>query len=75
MHRQVNQLRRFAHAAYRRFLNRLALPHQRDHAAVMVGIHLAVEQVHAIHFHGIDDGIDLGFVPAFRKIGNTFHKG
>ena len=65
MHSQVNQLRRLAHPANRRFLNRLALAHQRDHAAVVVGIHLAVEQVHAVHLHGVDDGIHFGLITAF----------
>jgi hypothetical protein len=74
MYRQINQLRRLAHPANRRFLNRFALPHQRDHATVVIGIHLAIQQVHAIHLHGLDNGIDFGLVPAFRKVRNTFHE-
>ena len=70
---QVDQLRRLAHAANGRFLNGFALADQRDHAAVVVGIHLAVEQIDAGHLHGFDDGIDLGRVAAFGKIGNAFN--
>ena len=69
---QIDQFGRLAHAAYRRFLKRLALAHQRDHAAVMVGVHLAIEQVHAVHLHGRNNGVHLGFIAAFREIGYTF---
>ena len=71
---QVDQLRRFTHASNRRFLNRLALSHQRDHAAVVVGIHLAIEQIDAVYFHGVNDRIHFRFIAAFRKIRNTLNK-
>ena len=45
-----------------------------DDAAVVVGIHLAIEQVDAGDFHGVDDGIDLGGVAAFGEIGNAFNE-
>ena len=69
---QIDQFGRLAHAANRRFLNRLALAHQRDHAAVMVGVHLAIKQVHAVHLHGRNNGVHLSFIAAFREIGYTF---
>ena len=69
---QIDQLRSLAHSANRRLLNRLALAHQRDHAAVVIGVHLAVQQIDAIHLHRLDDGIDFRLVAAFRKIGNAF---
>ena len=71
---QIDQLGGLAHATNRRFLNRLALPHQRDHAAVMVGVHLAIEQVHAVHPHGRNNGVHLGFIAALGEIGYTFNQ-
>ena len=71
---QIDQLGRLAHAANRGLLDRLPLPHQRDDAAVVIGVHLAIEQEDAVHLHGLDDGVDFGLVAAFRKIGNTFDK-
>ncbi len=70
--RQVNQFGSLAHAADRRFLNGLALADQCDDAAVVVGIHLAVKQVDARHLHGVDYGVNFGFIAAFGKIGNAF---
>ena len=72
MLRKVQQLRRLTHAADDRFLNRFALAHQRDDAAVVIGIHFAVEQVNVVALHGCDDGIDFGLIPAFGEIRNTF---
>jgi hypothetical protein len=40
----------------------------------VVGIHLPVEKINAGNLHGFDNGIDLDWVAAFRKIGNTFDK-
>src|SRR5262249_19899871 len=69
---QINQLRGLADPANNAFLYRFALAHQRDDAAVVIGVHLTIEQVHAIDLHGIDDGIDYGFITALRKVGNAF---
>src|SRR5437016_968255 len=41
------------------------------HAADVVRIHLAVEQPHAGNLHGVDDGVDLGFIAAFGEIRNA----
>ena len=69
---QVDQFGGLADATNRGLLNGFALADQRDHAAVVVGIHFAVEQVDAGHLHGFDNGIDCGLVAAFREIRNTF---
>ncbi len=71
---QVDQLGGLAHAANRRFLNGFPLAGQRDDAAVVIGIHLPVEEINAGNLHGFDDGIDFGRIAAFRKIGNAFNK-
>ena len=71
---EVDQLGGLAHAAQDGFLNGFPLAHQRNDAAIVVGIHLTVEEIDAGNFHGLDNGIDLGRVAAFRKIGNTFDK-
>ena len=71
---EIDQLRGLAYAANGGFLNGLALADQRNHAAVVVGIHLAVEKIDAGDFHGFDNGIDFGRVTAFGKIRNAFDK-
>src|SRR5215467_545455 len=40
----------------------------------MIGIHLAVEQVHAVHLHGVEDRVYFGRTAAFRKIRDAFHQ-
>jgi hypothetical protein len=40
----------------------------------VVGVHLAVQQVNPRQLHGLDDGVHLGPVTAFGKVGNTFDK-
>ncbi len=72
---EINKLGSLSYTANGGFLDWLALPDQCDHAAVMVGIHFAVEQVHTGNFHGLDDRVDLSFVAAFGKIGNAFDQG
>jgi len=72
--REVDQLGRFADAANGGFLNSLAFADEGDDAAVVVGVHLAVEEVDAGDLHCCNDGVDFGGVAAFRKIGNTFDK-
>jgi hypothetical protein len=69
---EIDQLSGFAHAANGGFLNGFAVSDQGDDAAVVVGVHFAVEQVDAGHFHGVDDGVNFGFVAAFGEIGYAF---
>jgi hypothetical protein len=71
---EVNKLGGLAYSADRglRHVHRIA--DQRDDAAVVVGIHLAVEQIHAVHLHGLEDGVDSGLVAPFRKVGYTFYE-
>ncbi len=71
---EIDQLGGLPYSANRGFLNGLALADQRNHAAVVVGIHLAVEQIDAGNLHGFDNGIDFGRVAAFGKIRNAFDK-
>ena len=73
MNIQINQLRGLAHTANRRLLDRFAFAHQRDHAAVVIVVHLAIQQIHAIHLHGFDDAVYLRLIAPFRKVGNAFH--
>jgi len=70
---EVDQLGGFAYAANGGFLDGVALADQGDDAAVVVGIHLAVEEIDAGDFHGFDNGIDFGRVAAFGKIRYAFH--
>jgi hypothetical protein len=63
---------RLADAADGGLLNRVAFANESDHATVVVGIHFAVEQIDARHFHGVNDGVNFGLIAAFGEIGNTF---
>jgi hypothetical protein len=69
---QINQLGGLTDAPDRSLLNRLPLPDESDDAAIVISVHLAIEQKNAVHLHGLDDRVYFGFVAAFRKIGNTF---
>ena len=69
---QVDEFRGLTDAADGGFLNRFALADQSNHAAIVVGVHLAVQQVDAGHFHGVEDGVNFGLIAAFGEIGNTF---
>jgi hypothetical protein len=70
---QVDQLGGLSHAANRGLLDGLPFANQRNHRAVVVGIHLAVEQEDAGDPHGFDNGVDFGYIAAFREIGNAFN--
>src|SRR5262249_45259235 len=72
---QVNQLSCLASAPNRGFLNGVAFADESDHTTVVVGIHLAVEKVHAVELHGLNDGINFGFIPPFREIRDALHQG
>ncbi len=69
---QVDEFRSFADAANHGLLHLRGIANQRDDAAVVVGIHLAVEEVDAVQLHGLEDGIDLGLIAAFGEVGYTF---
>src|ERR1039457_6187373 len=71
---QINKFGGLANPANRglRHVHRIA--DERDDTAVVVGVHLAVEQIHAIHLHGFENGIDFGLVAPFRKVRYTFYE-
>ena len=71
---QIDQLRGLPYPANGGFLNGFTLADQGDDRAVMVRIHLAVEEIDAWDLHGFDNGIDFGRVAAFREIRNAFDK-
>src|SRR5438552_1914549 len=74
MHVQINQLRRFANATDGGLLDWLTLADQRDDATIVVGIHLAIEQIDAVYLHGVNDRINLRFVAPLGKIWDTLHQ-
>src|SRR6185312_9006053 len=47
MRRQIDQFRSFAHAANGCLSHSFPIPNQSDHAAVVIGIHLPIEQKNA----------------------------
>ena len=69
---QVDQFSGFADAANRRLGHIDGIADQGDDAAVVIGVHLAIEEIDAIHLHGFEDGIDASLVAPFREVGNTF---
>jgi hypothetical protein len=69
---QVDQFRSFANAANRGFLNGFTLANQRDHAPVVIRVHLAVEQKDTVNFHGGNYRVNFRFVASFGKIGDAF---
>jgi hypothetical protein len=71
MLRKIDYLSGLADTAQYGFHDGLAVTDQRDDAAVVIGIHLAIEEIDAVHFHSFNDCIDFGFVAAFGKIGNA----
>ncbi len=73
--RQVDQFHGFAGAQDSRFRHRLRFARQRDYAAVMVGVHFAIQHIYARHTaHRRDNGIDLRGVAAFAKIGHALNQ-
>jgi hypothetical protein len=40
----------------------------------MVGVHLSIEQIDAVHLHGVDDGVNAGLVAPFGKVRYTFYE-
>ena len=71
---EVNQFRGLPYSANRCFLDGIAFPHQGDDAAIVIGIHFAVEQVDAGNLHGIDNGVNFRRIAAFGKVRNAFDK-
>ena len=71
---QIDEFGGFADPANGRFLDGLTLADKRDHAAVVVGVHLSIQEIDAVDFHGVDDGVDFGLVAAFGEIRNAFHQ-
>ena len=71
---KIDQLGGFAHPADGSFLDGVAVANDRDDAAIVVGIHFAIQQIDTIDFHGIDDGVDFGFVASLREVGDAFYK-
>ncbi len=73
--RQVNQFHGLARAQQRGFRHGVRLARQRDYRAVVIRVHLAIQHVHARHAaHCRDNGVDLGGVASFRKIGHALNQ-
>ena len=71
MLRQVDQLSGPSHAANGCFRNGFSLSGQRDDAAVVVRIHLPVEDINARERHRFDNGVNFGAVAPFGKVRDT----
>ena len=71
---QINQLASAPDATNSCLSDCIAIAYQSDDAAIVIGIHLPVEQVDAINLHRFDDGINLGLIAAFGKVGDALHQ-
>ena len=71
----VDEFESFARAKNGGFADGRGFSSKSDDAAIVVGVHFAIEQVHARNFHGIDNGVNFGLVAAFGKIRNAFDQG
>ncbi len=71
---EVNKLGGFADAANGSLGNVHRVANERNDTAVMVGVHLAVEQIDAVHLHGCKNGIDTGLIAPFGKVRHTFYE-
>jgi len=69
---EIDQLGGLTNTADCSFRDFRRIADQRDHATVMIGVHLAIEQINAIHLHGFDNGIDASLVAPFREVGYAF---
>src|SRR5256885_6502591 len=73
--RQVDQFRSLADTQERRFTHAVRLPRERNHATIVVGIHLAIQDIHARHAaHGGNDGVHFGRVAPFREIWDALNE-
>ena len=73
---QIDQFGGFSNAAQRRFSDRFGFTRQRNHAAVMVRVALAVEHENAGHFaHRRDDRVDLWRDRGLRKNSGRIQRG
>jgi hypothetical protein len=68
---KVDQLGGLAYAADGGFGDVDRIAHEGVYTAVMIRVHLAVEEVNAVHLHGFEDGIDFGLVAAFGEVRYT----
>jgi hypothetical protein len=71
---QINQLRSLTDASNGGFLNGVAFSSNGNDTAIVVAVHFPVEEEDSFDLHGIDNGVDLGFVAALGKIGNAFNQ-
>ncbi len=70
--RQVDELGSFPDATNHSFFHPHGIADQGDDTAIVVGVHLAVEKVDAVHLHSFENGVDFSFVAAFGKVRNAF---
>src|SRR5262249_52288445 len=68
---QIDQLGCFSHATDRSFGDGFAIANQSDHAAIVIGIHLSIEQIDAVDLHRLDNRINFLCIAPFRKIRDT----
>src|ERR1700759_662464 len=69
---EIDQLSGFSDTAYRSLSHIDRIAHKGNDAAVVIGVHLAVEEIDSVHLHGFDDGVDATFVASFGEVRYTF---
>jgi hypothetical protein len=70
---QVDEFGSLADAADSGFLNGFTFAHESDDTAIMIRVHLAIEEVHAWNLHSLDDGINFRLIAALGEVGNALY--
>ena len=71
---EVYQLGGFANATNRCLLNSLTITDQSNDTAIVIRVHLTIQQINTWNPHSFNNGVDLGLIPAFGEIWNAFDK-
>ena len=69
---EVDQLGGLTNAPNRSFGNVNRIADQGDDAAVVISVHLAIEEIDSVHLHGFDNGVDASLVAPFGEVRDTF---
>ena len=71
----IDQFHRFASAKNRGFRHRVRVSRQRNHAAVVVRVHLVIQHPHSGHLaHRLDQRIHFRFIAPFAEIRHALNQ-
>jgi hypothetical protein len=71
----VDQLGRLSNTPQDRLQDGLRLPHKSDHGAVVIGVHLLIEQTDRPIMRNFgSNGLNYRFISAFAEVGNALYE-